>query len=208
MDYIKNINKDEIRSGFLVTSDRKKIWQKLMEMMVLFDEICQKHAIRYYISYGTLIGAIRHGGFIPWDNDVDYFVPRPDYERLKLVMPDELKPPYTYVQFTNYTFYKLRDMSTTGISLDMFPLDLDYNPAGSYSDEQMLAMKTFEELYELFLSPNHLAGKIINEGYQPVLPLKTLEKLALTSQEYRFKLFEEAAARLYDATDYCNYYVE
>ena len=50
-------------------------------LLEIFAEICEKHHLRYYLAYGTLIGAIRHQGFIPWDDDIDVMMPRPDYER-------------------------------------------------------------------------------------------------------------------------------
>lgn len=52
-----------------------------LEMLKVFIEICQKLNLKYYLAYGTLIGAICHKGFIPWDDDIDVVMPREDYER-------------------------------------------------------------------------------------------------------------------------------
>lgn len=54
----------------------------LLDMLTAFSNFCEKHNLRYYISGGTLLGAARHNGFIPWDDDIDVNMPRPDYERL------------------------------------------------------------------------------------------------------------------------------
>ena len=90
MEYIKNIYRDEMRDGFLVTADRKKIWQVEMELLAELDGICRRHGLRYFVDYGTLLGAVRHRGFIPWDDDIDVVMMRPDYERLKLVIGIDL----------------------------------------------------------------------------------------------------------------------
>lgn len=115
MDYVKNIGKDEIRSGFLVTTDRKKIWNKLLEL----DRICKKHSIKYFAEAGTLIGAARHKGFIPWDDDIDISMLRPDYEKFKRVALKELKKPYILVNaYTGdnlFTISKLMNTDTTAI---------------------------------------------------------------------------------------------
>jgi len=53
-----------------------------LDILTAFDEFCKKHGLNYYLCGGTLLGAVRHGGFIPWDDDIDLFMARPGYERL------------------------------------------------------------------------------------------------------------------------------
>ena len=58
----------------------------MLPVMVFIDKICRDHNLRYSLAYGTLIGAIRHKGFIPWDDDIDIIMPRPDYEKLQNII--------------------------------------------------------------------------------------------------------------------------
>ncbi len=60
----------------------REIQDVSLEILKQVADICEELNLRYYLMYGTLIGAIRHHGFIPWDDDVDIMMPRPDYERL------------------------------------------------------------------------------------------------------------------------------
>ena len=92
--YVQDINCDEIRDGFLVTQSRKKIWNKSLEIWSVLDRICQKYNIRYYADYGTLLGAVRHKGFIPWDDDLDFVMFRQEYERFLECAAKELEEPY------------------------------------------------------------------------------------------------------------------
>ena len=81
---------DEIRDGFYVPPIMKHCWAAQMEVLNTVDEICKKNNIKYYIFSGTLMGAIRHGGFIPWDDDMDICMFRKDYMRfVKAVMRDK-----------------------------------------------------------------------------------------------------------------------
>ena len=81
MAFIEDLEHDEIRDGFLVSSDRKKVWQRWLELWQEVDRICRKHGLKYWAAYGTLLGAARHKGFIPWDEDLDLCMMRPDYNR-------------------------------------------------------------------------------------------------------------------------------
>ena len=73
---------EEIRSGYTVSSEMKKIWAVELDLLNEFSKVCQKHQLKWFVHAGTLLGAIRHKGFIPWDDDIDVVMPRADYEKL------------------------------------------------------------------------------------------------------------------------------
>lgn len=81
---------DEVRYGFYVPTAIKQAWGAELQILVEIDRICKKYNIRYFAEWGTLIGAVRHGGFVPWDDDLDIGMLREDYERFKEVAKDEL----------------------------------------------------------------------------------------------------------------------
>ena len=68
--------------------DLKDVQEISYEILKEFKDFCNTNGLRYYLAYGTLIGAIRHKGFIPWDDDIDVFMPRPDYEKLLQLYTD------------------------------------------------------------------------------------------------------------------------
>ena len=57
----------------------EELHDALLEILVEIDKVCREHGLRYTLAAGTLLGAIRHKGFIPWDDDADIYMPRPDY---------------------------------------------------------------------------------------------------------------------------------
>lgn len=63
------------------------------KLLDIFVDICEKHKLRYYLTGGTLLGAVRHKGFIPWDDDIDVVMPRPDYEKFWKIAGQEVKEP-------------------------------------------------------------------------------------------------------------------
>lgn len=118
------------------------IQKKELEILNAFTKVCEEHGLRYFADGGTAIGAVRHKGFIPWDDDIDVLMPREDYDKLA-----SLKEPFgknskyfiqTYKTDPCYPlhFMKIRDSSTTfienvytairmnhGVWIDIFPLD-------------------------------------------------------------------------------------
>ena len=113
-----------------------------------FDAFCKEHSIRYFLSNGTLLGAVKYKKFIPWDDDVDVLVPRDDYDRFLRLYEDSAQ--YQLFSFEkdgkfHYPFAKLCDLSTKkvmpefrngdvipGLEIDIFPLDCwhsDYETA-------------------------------------------------------------------------------
>lgn len=131
--------KEEVICDFKVDIERKKLWAVSLDLLFKFDEICRKHHLNYTLAYGSLLGAIRHHGIIPWDDDVDVFMLREDYEVLK-TLKDEFQDPY-FLQIPGedgycYSYAKVRNSNTTalsysfrycdfnqGIPLDIFILD-------------------------------------------------------------------------------------
>ena len=123
-------------------TDIRQIWNVELEILDVIHRICTDHGLRYSLAYGTLIGAMRHGGFIPWDDDIDLIMPREDYEKL-LSLWDNAAPKAYILQnirtdpdYTN-TFSKIRKDHTTflqdkseeskhyhkGVFVDIFPAD-------------------------------------------------------------------------------------
>lgn len=92
--YVDDLDTDELRDGFLVTSHRKKLWNVQINLMKEVARICEKYGIRWFAISGTLLGAVRHKGFVPWDDDVDIAMLRPDYAKFQEVAKKEIREPY------------------------------------------------------------------------------------------------------------------
>jgi lipopolysaccharide cholinephosphotransferase len=91
----------EEREGFIVEEMMKRVWAVEMEVLSEIIRVCKKYSITYYADWGTLLGAVRHKGFVPWDDDIDIALKRADYHRLLAVLPDEL--PAEYYISSSYT---------------------------------------------------------------------------------------------------------
>lgn len=133
--------KEEMRCGFYVDTFRKKIWAIELDIYMKFAEVCKKHNLKFWGDGGTLLGAVRHNGFIPWDDDIDVIMPREDYNKFMKLPQEEFGEPYflqTPYTDSNYafSFIRLRNSNTTctpkvfakagcnnGIYIDIFPLD-------------------------------------------------------------------------------------
>lgn len=91
MEFAKEFFQKEIREGFEVPEMMKRAWAAEMEILKIVADICEKHGLQYFADGGTLLGAVRHKGFIPWDDDIDICLKREDYNRLIDILPRELK---------------------------------------------------------------------------------------------------------------------
>lgn len=79
-----------LHSDFQLTGASRDVQLLFIELLRFVDNVCNKYDIDYWIDYGTLLGAVRHGGFIPWDDDIDISIMRKDYEKLIEVLPEEI----------------------------------------------------------------------------------------------------------------------
>ncbi len=132
---------EESRNGYIVSEKMKKVWALQLQLVKKVLEICEKYNLRVWAEGGTLLGTIREKGYIPWDDDIDLAMLRPDYDKFQEVAPKELPKSY-FVQngYTDYYFNgitKIRIEGTAailahqhvnfirhqGIFIDIFPLD-------------------------------------------------------------------------------------
>lgn len=92
---------DEIRDGFYIPSMTKRTWAMELTVLDLIDSICQKHNITYFGDWGTYLGAIRHKGFVPWDDDLDICMHRNEFNKFLAVAKEELPEGYSIMSFHN-----------------------------------------------------------------------------------------------------------
>lgn len=140
----------------------EEIKQIELDILDYIDEVCHKYGLRYYLHAGTLLGAVRHKGFIPWDDDIDVSMPRKDFEKLKELMGESIHEErfklLTYEhEDIKYSFIKIVDFRTVlyekymndamGIWVDIFPID---GMPDSYRKAKFLCYKL--ELYRRLLN--------------------------------------------------------
>ena len=151
--------------------------QRMLEMMVWLDGVCRRHKIPYWLGSGTLLGAVRHGGFIPWDDDVDIEFLHDDYPRLLEVLAKETRGTdyalQTHATDPGYffTYAKLRDRRSQmqeltdydriftyrGIYLDLF--SLERMPGALH----WLSNRTFGMIYKVLKNPEYNNQQLIRK---------------------------------------------
>ena len=132
--------KEEERMGYTVTENMKKVWAVQLDLLEQLKRVCEKYGLTYYADSGTLMGAIRHQGYIPWDDDIDIVMKRSDFDKLISVGKEAFTEPYFLQSAHSEKFprgyARLRNSNTTamthydlgkdvnhGIFIDIFPLD-------------------------------------------------------------------------------------
>lgn len=141
---------------------------RMLEMLKYIDNVCSQHDIKYWLSSGTLLGAVRHGGFIPWDDDVDIEMSRKDYIKLINILKYDIKEGYALqVHSTDKNFFwpfaKIRDLNSViveptkngrekgtnykykGIYIDIFQLERNCVPLMKISERYMAVIHKLSE---------------------------------------------------------------
>ena len=195
-------------------ADLKECHNVLMDILNAFCDFCDKHNLRYFLDYGTLLGAVRHKGFIPWDDDIDVFMMRDDYNKMLKIAPNYFKEPYffqsAYTDVMVWGFSKLRDSRTTaiefddmkeqfnqGIFIDIFPLDS--------TDDGSAKMKTVtnikKDIWDCIFNREAILNNIDNPDIWKIFTLDKDMILELVNMSYKdaLRVFEEfCETHLYD----------
>ena len=170
----------------------KETQQVYLELLAEFDKVCKAHGLRYDLCGGSMLGAVRHGGYIPWDNDIDLSMPRPDYERLlalktdgalglprhrDLVSERDETFPRHFARYIRHDVKRVSEMAEDWdcpyIGIDIFPLD------GIPTDEKAFGrqVKKIRRLRRFLLTSVEKAGTsrrgraaaMVKNLYRPVL---------------------------------------
>ena len=178
--------------------------EKCLEMAEYFVQFCKENDLLCYLCGGGAIGTLRHKGFIPWDDDLDFFMPRKDYEKLAQLWPQKADSRYQLSKSNeNYLdrnlFITIRDTQTTcikpyqqdldiphGLALDVLPLD--YYPTNELSrKKQVIAALVYSLFCAQTIPEKH--GGIMKLGSQVLLALVPSKKL-------RYKIWKKAEAEM------------
>lgn len=182
MEFKPSFFEEETKWDYTVSSEMKKVWAVELNILEEIDRICRKYQIRYWGAFGTMLGAVRHQGFIPWDDDLDLVMFREDYERFRIVAPKELKAGYIFqsevTPYRTRSFYKIRDIHTTaiefwdmppeynqGIFVDIFPWDDTNDSPTDISPEYVMK----SEMWAALSTPDVIMQKI-KEGGNFLMP--------------------------------------
>jgi len=161
---------------FATDKEHKKL---MLEMLIAFDKFCKEHGLTYYLSGGTLLGAVRHKGFIPWDDDIDVNMPRPDCEKLMQLSGGkidrfELMPPNPSVKYFSYHWKLYADSilvakrAAAGIGDKVYPVFMDIFPIEGLPETEKLNEKHFAQIIKIKNRVNHARRLKVYLGRNPV----------------------------------------
>ncbi|NCB71979.1 MAG: hypothetical protein EOM45_09365 [Clostridia bacterium] len=217
IDLPEDFLNEEIRNNFKVSQFRKKIWAIELDLTSELLKVCNKYKLKVFAAYGTLLGAVRHNGFIPWDDDMDFFMLRDEYDKLLQIASEEFKYPY-FLQtpmsdrlfFNGYA--RLRKSDTTGavsftdspdfnngIFIDIFVLD--GIPSDSFLIKKQIKKTVFlTRLLSCYYSDinylNSWRKRLVFPILKPILHLVISYEKLFTLYERNLKNFNHTASTL------------
>lgn len=174
--------------------------QYLLQVLNAFDAFCSKNGIQYFACYGTLIGAIRHGGFIPWDDDLDVVMKREDYDRFvslrnhvgegyRIATYQDGESPYPFAKFysTEGTIWEYPQFSfIIGPWVDVFPLDKCPNGAKDMKTQELFHSAMWKYRKALAYSPWSEIGRDLIRGRLKSFAIKMVKKIRYSPFKQRY----------------------
>lgn len=156
---------DEEICSYRVDTRMKEIWAVEIDLLNEFIKVCTANKLKYYLYSGSMLGAVRHGGIIPWDNDIDVIMPRDDYNKLLEIGPNAFDSPYYF-----------QNMATEKGKYIYFYSKLCNSQTTARSDEDFEAGQNCGIFIDIFTLDNLPNGKYVRQFY--LFRLKTITKMA------------------------------
>ena len=217
-DLPKGYLEEEVRCGYTISSMMKKVWAVEIDLLREFDRVCHDNQIEYMACAGTMLGAVRHGGFIPWDDDIDLMMTWPNYEKLCRIGSKEFQDPYFFqtditdrgsirghVQIRNSRTTAIRSVEldkkysfNQGIFIDVFCLD--HIPDDSAEKERYFetVKKRKKSLFRMAKYTYRYTETMRNMSHGLMKPVKGLLSSllkAFKAEEKAYQRFESAMHR-------------
>lgn len=208
---------EEIREGYRISHEVKTLWNVQMELLAELKRVCQKNGIKFFAAGGTLLGAVRHRGYIPWDDDIDVYMLREDYDKLNRYAYKDFDASNYFYQST-YTdnlirqHAQLRKNGTTlllksdykkkhhrGIFIDIFVLDKVPDDEKEREEFKKEVRRAYGKCFSPRFSHSERYHKYIVLLYNAmvILPRKVVWSVSnlFFSRRKKFERFEKIAGR-------------
>lgn len=208
IDIPEGFLEEETRCDYVISKEMKAVWAVELDLYAELKRVCDKHHLMLLGDGGTVLGAVRHGGYIPWDDDMDFMMPRDDYDRLCAIAPEEFKYPYFWK--TEYTdpgcirgHAQLTNSETTailnserslhfktnkGIFIDIFQFD---NVPDDLAERTSYIEQIVEVRHKMARYPAWHYGVNQSTGIKRIVKGVMLPIFKVFNRQYHNKYFEE-----------------
>lgn len=186
----------EVRSDYQVTTARKKLWNIELNIYLEFSRICEDHGLKHFLIYGAHLGAVRHHGFIPWDDDLDVGMLRDDFEKFVAVadkeLPEEYSIVYGIVGKQQFPLLRIRYKNSTAI----LRKDLE----GSHNSGVFLEVYVLDDVPDDKESQQNQINRVENLQYLTNVKLQYRYSLNKEGISTFFRLLPMSARKLWEKT--------